>query len=389
MAKGLTGLWLRGLARAAKAQQARNKKMLKLVLATPKPKRARKTAPAKRPASAQENTRARSARNGTVRSATDGTTTRSRTLAKAPSTTLRGKWLRSYYASAESGAAPGRRMSYWLYLPSTPAGEPMPLLVMLHGCQQTATQFADGTRMNRLAEEKGFAVLYPQQSVRGHPNRCWHWYERNTQHGGDDVKLIVGVIGKVMESYSVDRRRVYLAGLSAGAAMANIIALNHPHLIAAVGLHSGTIFGAGHSRLGALSVMQLGSSRSPLPAIDEAANRSTPFPIMPAILIHGQQDSVVRPINLTQLTHQFSHLNGLRPEEQRQPVVKRAKSGSAPEHAYRLRDFYAGKTLVLRECEVHNLDHAWSGGDCTIKFNDCSGPDASRMMWDFFARHRR
>jgi poly(hydroxyalkanoate) depolymerase family esterase len=381
MAKGLTGMWLRGLARAAKAQQARNKKMLKSVLATPKPKRAKS---AKKSAAAKGIKRPRS-----TRSATGGPATASRRPAGVLPTTLPGKWLRSYYSSAEAGAVPARRMSYWLYLPAATPAEPMPLLVMLHGCQQTATQFADGTRMNRLAEEKGFAVLYPQQSLRGHPNRCWHWYERNTQQGGDDVKLIVGVIGKVMETRSVDPCRVYLAGLSAGAAMANIIALNHPHMIAAVGLHSGTIFGAGHSHLGALSVMQLGSSRSPLPAIDEAANRSTPFPLMPAILIHGQQDSVVRPINLTQLTQQFSRLNGLRPEEQRPPVMKRAQSGSKSAHAYRLRDFYAGRTLVLRECEVESLDHAWSGGDCTLKFNDCSGPDASRMMWDFFARHRR
>jgi poly(hydroxyalkanoate) depolymerase family esterase len=378
MAKGLTGLWLRGLARAAKAQQARNKKMLKSVLAPPKPKRAKKAPSSKgvrRPVSAK--------------SSSSGPATPSRKQARGSTPTLPGKWLRSYYSSTDAGAVPGRRMSYWLYLPSTSPAEPMPLLVMLHGCQQTATQFADGTRMNQLAEEKGFVVLYPQQSLRGHPNRCWHWYERNTQQGGDDVKLIVGIIDKVVGSRAVDPRRVYVAGLSAGAAMANIIALNHPHMIAAVGLHSGTIFGAGHSRLGALSVMQLGSSRSPLPAIDEAANRSTPFPLMPAILIHGQQDSVVRPINLTQLTHQFSHLNGLRAEEQRPQVLKRAQSGSKTAHAYRLRDFYAGKTLVLRECEVESLDHAWSGGDCTLKFNDCNGPDASRMMWDFFVRHRR
>jgi poly(hydroxyalkanoate) depolymerase family esterase len=367
MAKGLTGLWLRGLARATKTQQARTRKLIKSVLATPKPRRVKKAAPAKRgkPAAAP-----------------------ARKAATSRPATLPGKWLGSYYSSAGTGERPARRMNYWLYLPSS-ADAPMPLVVMLHGCQQTATQFADGTRMNRLAEEKGFAVLYPQQSLRGHPNRCWHWYERATQRGGDDVKLIVGVIGKVMEKHSVDPGRVYVAGLSAGAAMANIIALNHPQLIAAVGLHSGTIFGAAHSRLGALSVMQLGSAKSPLPAIEDATSGVTPFPLMPAILIHGRQDSLVRPINLTQLTHQFSHLNGLRPEGQRAPVLKRAKAGSNPVNAYRLRDFHDGRTLVLRECEVFNLDHAWSGGDCTLKFNDCSGPDASAMMWDFFARHRR
>jgi poly(hydroxyalkanoate) depolymerase family esterase len=371
MAKGLTSLWLRGLKRAAKAQQARNRKLIKSVLAKPATTRKKsKAAPAKR--AAQPALKVASA---------------------SPPTSLTGKspgsWLGSYYSSIENGALPARRMNYWLYLPSTPSTTPIPLLVMLHGCQQTATQFADGTRMNRLAEEKGFAVLYPQQSLRGHPNRCWHWYERTTQHGGDDVKLIVGVIGKVMAKYPVDPARIYIAGLSAGAAMANIIALNHPRLIAAVGLHSGTVFGAGHSRLGALSVMQLGSVQSPAPAIREIVKKSTPFPAMPAILIHGQDDGVVRPVNLTQLAQQFRLLNDLPSEGQRPALLKKAKTSGNRANAYRQRDHYRGDTLLLRECEILKLEHAWSGGDCTIRFNDCNGPDASRLMWDFFARHRR
>lgn len=240
--------------------------------------------------------------------------------------------------------------------------------------------------MNQLAEEKGFAVLYPQQSLKGHPNRCWHWYEKNTQDGGDDVELIVGVIGKVIQKYPVDPTRVYVGGISAGASMANIVALNYPHMIAAVGLHSGTVFGAGHSRMGALSVMQLGSLKFIGTAIRNIVKKYDPFPKMPAILIHGQEDKVVRPVNLAQLTQQFRILNDIPAEGQPQQVLKAAQTGR---NSYRIQDYYIGRKLLLRTCEILQLEHAWSGGDCTLKFNACAGPDASKMMWDFFARHQR
>jgi poly(hydroxyalkanoate) depolymerase family esterase len=371
MIKGLTSLWLRALKRATKAQKSQNKKLVKGLLPKPAPKRAKsKTAPAKRaPARAPKPA----------------------VTIVSHSATLPGKWLATYYSSlADTGALPARRMNYWLYLPSKPSTTPIPMVVMLHGCEQTATQFSQGTRMNQLAEEKGFAVLYPQQSLRGHPNRCWHWYEKSTQEGGNDVELIVGVIGKVSQKYSVDPTRIYLAGLSAGASMANIIALNHPHLIAAVGLHSGTVFGAGHSRMGALSVMQLGSAQFTGAAIRDAVKRFGAFPKMPAILIHGQEDKVVRPVNLTQLTQQFRMLNELPDEGQPAAVLKPAKPGNRNRaNAYRIQDYYNGRKLLLRACEILQLEHAWSGGDCTLKFNACAGPDATKMMWNFFARHRR
>jgi poly(hydroxyalkanoate) depolymerase family esterase len=261
---------------------------------------------------------------------------------------------------------------------------------MLHGCEQSAEQFARGTRMNALAEEKGFALAYPQQSLRGHPNRCWHWYERSTQDGGDDVRLIAGIIDKICAAYPIDRGRVYVAGLSAGAGMANILALRHPEKIAAVGLHSGPVFGAGHSRSGAYSVMQLGASHLAERAIHALMAQAERFPVMPAILVQGREDRVVRRINQEQLEMQFRLINGLGADSAAPPVDKPGRaSGRRPSHAYRIRDYRRARKVLLRVCDISQLEHAWSGGDCTLKYNACAGPDASRMMWDFFSRHRR
>jgi poly(hydroxyalkanoate) depolymerase family esterase len=301
-----------------------------------------------------------------------------------------GQWLASHLLLPPgAGAATARRMSYWLYLPShlteSAARHGMPLLVMLHGCHQTATQFAQGTRMNQLAERMGYAVLYPQQLVSTQAQRCWKWYDRSTQEGGGDVRLIVGIIDRVRAQYAIDARRIYIGGISAGAGMANIVALNHPELIAAVGLHSGPVFGAGHSTLGALGVMQHGAGALADHAIRELLSRRPQFPTMPAILIQGQNDSVVRPINQIQLTHQSLALNGMSPLARPKVTVK----PGGRHNAHQIHDFYDGRKLMLRVARIAQLEHAWSGGDPEVAFNSKAGPDASKMMMDFFARHQR
>ncbi|MFA9215994.1 MAG: PHB depolymerase family esterase [Sphingomonadaceae bacterium] len=301
-----------------------------------------------------------------------------------------GKWLAAHLSlAAGAGAASARRMSYWLYLPSQlPAAvtqDGIPLLVMLHGCHQTATQFAQGTRMNQLAERMGYAVLYPQQLVSTQSQRCWKWYDRATQEGGGDARMIVAIIDKVRAQYPIDGRRIYIGGLSAGAGMANIIALNHPELIAAVGLHSGPVFGAGHNTIGALGVMQHGGGIRAEGAIRELLARKPQFPNMPAILIQGQNDSVVRPINQIQLTQQSLALNHLPPLARPKVTIK----AGGRNNPHQIHDFYVGRKLMLRVARIAQLEHAWSGGDPELAYNAKAGPDASKMMMDFFARHQR
>jgi len=377
MLKSFTRLWLSGARQVAKTQRSQQKKLLKSLLPKPAAKARRSASPAPKavaPAAAK-----RASPNVRQRAATIPAPIR-----------LPGKWMTFYYSSLADGVLPARRMPYWLYIPASAPAGPLPMVVMLHGCEQTAIQFAQGTRMNALAEEKGFAVVYPQQSLRGHPNRCWHWYERSTQNGGDDVQLITGIMDKVCASYPIDRGRIYVAGLSAGAGMANIIALRHPDKVAAVGLHSGPVYGAGHNKVGAYGVMQMGAAHLADQAIRELMLKSAAFPGMPAILIQGREDKVVRRVNLDQLTLQFRMLNGLDAASESAPVERLGRPGGKRyAHPYRLHDYRRGRKLVLRVCEIQHLEHAWSGGDCHLKYNACAGPDASRMMWDFFTRHRR
>ncbi len=381
MLKVLSRLWTCSVKSISKAQQRQNKKIVKSLLSAAAPAKA---APAKRVRASRVA--------ASAKVAVKSTPAKPAIKAKIQSIIAPGKWLASYYSSFDGdGKLPARRMAYWLYLPDSAKSGPLPLVVMLHGCEQSATQFSQGTRMNQLAEQKGFAVVYPQQSLRSHPNRCWNWYDTATQEGGGDVSMLVGIINKVTQQYAMDRRRIYIAGLSAGAAMANIVALNYPDLIAAVGLHSSPVFGAGHSAVTAYAVMQHGTVNVMGHALQQVLQRHANFPNLPAILIPGQADKVVRPINQVQLAQQFRCVNQLSPETAGPPVLKAAgRVGSAnPKHAMKSVDYRRGNRVVLRVCEVLKLEHAWSGGDCAIKFNACAGPDASKMMWDFFVKHRR
>ena len=371
--------WLRGLMRAGKKQQRSVTRALTVLLAPPKPAPKPKAKPKPKPA-----VKARAAAKPAALKKTTALTKPSPKTG-APAT---GKWLASYLAAApEHGAGPARRMSYWLYIPDVqPGPEGLPLVVMLHGCDQSATQFAQGTRMNQWAEKQGYAVIYPQQSVSAHPHRCWKWYDRATQHGGGDVRLIVGIVEKVMARYAIDRTRMYIAGISAGAGMANIVALNHPDMFAAVGLHSGPLFGAGHSQLGALGVMKHGDTYRVDRAIEEVLESRPAFPSMPTLLIQGDEDHIVRPVNQVQLTRQAMLLNRLPHGSPVSMADKAASGGSLP---YRLHDVHHGSSLMLRVAQIAGLQHAWSGGDDRVSYSSGPGPDASRMMLDFFSRHRR
>jgi poly(hydroxyalkanoate) depolymerase family esterase len=305
-----------------------------------------------------------------------------------------GTWNRNRFMSLNSdpslGLLAGTRMDYWLYQPGTLSAGDTPLVVMLHGCSQNAIDFAAGTRMNLLGESKGFGVLYPQQSARMNSQRCWHWYKKPVQHGKGEAALIAELIQQVVTRYGFDPARVYLAGISAGAGMAHIIALNHPDLIAAVGLHSAPRFGVAHDAVSAFAVMQHGGGVAHGGSGDPGhSTESAPAPLMPAILIQGLQDTVVRPINVTQLESQFCQRNRLTAAQRQATVHRPAGKSARSAHAFDTSDYRLGRQTVLRVCRIDNLSHAWSGGDAAYRFNERRGPDASRLMWTFFARHRR
>jgi poly(hydroxyalkanoate) depolymerase family esterase len=245
--------------------------------------------------------------------------------------------------------------------------------------------------MNQLAEDKGYMVLYPQQPMGVQAQRCWRWYDRSTQQGDGDTAALAALIGSICEQYPIDRRRIYACGLSAGAGMAAVLALNHPELIAAVGLHSGPVFGAGHTPMGALHVMRHGAaaqSDAAILGVLERRGSPEPMPLMPALMVQGDDDQVVRPINQHQLARQWLQLNGL-PDGPAARITAKSAGRRGGRNAHEIHDYLKGRKVVLRVVRIAGLNHAWSGGDPALRFNAEAGPDASRMMLEFFGRHQR
>ena len=302
---------------------------------------------------------------------------------------LRGRWKLTNYARSKIHARPATRLNYGLYLPPFVDASPVPLVVMLHGCQQTAKEFAQGTRMNVLADQEGFAVLYPQQSESANAYRCWNWYEELAQAGGGEAALIVATIAQVSAQRRIDPARVYVVGLSAGASMAMILAIHYPHLIAAVGLHSGVVFGAANTPMAGLGFMRHGSLEAPENAVHSAIGGSSVLGI-PAVLIHGDRDHVVHPVNLEQLVTQFKVLNP--------SIANSTPALSSASHVatdgqhveiFQRQDYLADEKSIVRVYKIPDLEHAWSGGDGTAPFHSGEGPDASELMWEFLEQQRR
>ena len=247
--------------------------------------------------------------------------------------------------------------------------------------------------MNQLAERKGFAVLYPQQSAASDAHRCWHWYQRSIQKGQGDVQVMADMITQVRQRHGLDASRTYAAGLSAGAALATILALRHPELIAALGVHSAPVFGAADSAISGYRVMQHGAAAVVGEVAGVAAraiaSARPPQGGMPAIVIHGDRDAVVRRINARQLGQQLQIINAVaitRTDARHQTFPART-GGRSPKRAYSSTTHYAGRKPQLVQCDISTLGHAWSGGDDSMRFSAREGPDASLMMWTFFSRH--
>ena len=390
MTKNLTRFWLKNMLRLGKAQQAQGRKLLKSL--TPKPTRAPAARRAKPVKALKTALPLKVARATTTKAASSRQKTPA--VTDSPVAGLPGRWQKTWFSFPGVGAlASARRMLYWLYLPSGAATQTtrLPLVVMLHGCQQTATDFATSTRMNQLAERKGFAVLYPQQSVAGDSHRCWHWYTRATQQGLGDIPLIASMIAQVQAKHRLDASRTYVAGLSAGAGLAAILALRYPQMIAAVGLHSAPVYGTSDSPMSGFKAMQQGSSLAYRESARAFSAEQPQFPGMPVMLVHGKRDLVVRPINVEQLAAQFAMVNAAF-ITRAEPVQRRYAArvgGRSPRHGYQTATYYAGRKPQLVKCDIDSLGHAWSGGDGGVAFSAPEGPDATRLMWDFFSRQQR
>lgn len=258
--------------------------------------------------------------------------------------------------------------AYKLFVPSRYRGEPLPLVVMLHGCTQSADDFAAGTRMNFLAEERNCFVVYPEQPSGANQSKCWNWFRTGDQErDGGEPSLIAGITYQVMRDYRIDPKRVYVAGLSAGGAAAAIMAATHPDLYAAVGIHSGLVCGAASDLPSAVVAMRQGA-RSTLSHGGQQ---------VPTIVFHGDRDTTVHPTNGHRIVEQSGNASNLKAK-----VI----AGKVPNgHAY-TRTILAGASgrTVSEHWNVHGAGHAWSGGSPAGSYTDPSGPDATREMLRFF-----
>ena len=302
-------------------------------------------------------------------------------------------WLRRLWPGARRKGgrfeAPRRRLvsrllltfrAYRLYLPeAAERGRPLPLLVMLHGCQQDAEAFAEGTRMNEIAERNDFIVLYPEQSRTANSYGCWNWFHPSAQLGAGDAGAIARIVRRVAKRCPVDATRVYVAGMSAGGAMASVLSQSYGDLFAACAVHSGLRHGAATSPATAVVAMRKGAP---------APERGPAGVFVPTLVIHGNNDRTVNPVNAGQIVEQarLAAGNGAATQPLIERPPRRIASGS---RAYEQQDYASGGQVVLRRILIENLDHAWSGGDGRHPFNDPEGPDASRLIWDFVRDFRR
>ena len=277
----------------------------------------------------------------------------------------------SFIEGAYSNSHGSRR--YKLFVPSGAAGKPLPLLVMLHGCLQDPDDFALGTRMNTIAEEQRIFVLYPEQSEAANQTRCWNWFNpANQRRDQGEPSIIAGMTREVIGAHHIDARRVYIAGMSAGGAMAAIMAATYSDLYAAVGIHSGVPYGAAENFMAAITAMKDGA----------ATGARLPSKSIPLIVFHGDQDVVVNSRNGEQLMSQW--LGGPAPNGTQDTSTALAGEGNG--RAFTLTRYRDGAGHAVAEnWLVHDAGHAWSGGGSAGSFADASGPDASREMVRFFS----
>jgi poly(hydroxyalkanoate) depolymerase family esterase len=271
---------------------------------------------------------------------------------------------------------------YRLFVPAgLDASRPAPLVVMLHGCTQDPDDFARGTRFNAAAARAGVLVAWPEQTAENQQLKCWSWFEPAHQAArAGEPAIVAGITREVMAAHAVDPRRVYIVGVSAGAAMAVNTAASYPDLYAAVGAHSGIPYRAASDVGHAWAVMRTGTSDPAILAyaLQDALGGRT----MPLIALHGGADPVVSPVNSRQLAAQWAGVHKL----QSTPPQRSEEGGLSVE-----RTTWPGAdgTPLIELVIVDGLAHAWSGGSADGTYTDPRGPDATTLILTFLLAHPR
>jgi poly(hydroxyalkanoate) depolymerase family esterase len=288
---------------------------------------------------------------------------------------------------------------YFVYTPTTyRAGTAVPLLVMLHGCTQTAADFAAGTRMNQLAEQYGFIVVYPQQTRRANRTLCWNWFRSAHQfRDRGEPAMIADMVQAVREDtsqWTIDSNHIYVIGASAGAAMAVILGATYPDIFAAIGVHSGIEYQAVTNIISGLTMMRHGGPDPILQGQRAYEAMGSYKRVVPIIVFQGTHDRIVPPISGDQVVQQWMQTNhlashGLYVADFKNPTT--TTSGQVPGgYAYTAYTWKDSKgDEVQAYWKIHGLGHAWSGGSPAGSHTDPQGPNASEAMYQFFMHHPR
>lgn len=285
----------------------------------------------------------------------------------------RGEFINKSYTNSAGTRA------YKLYCPSgcdrAKSSRAAPLIVMLHGCKQNPDDFAAGTRMNTFAEQHNFFVAYPAQNNAANISNCWNWFQpTDQQRDRGEPSMIADITREIIRDYPIDAGRIYVAGLSAGGAMAAIMGDTYPDLFAGVGIHSGLPSGAARDVGSAFIAMKSGATKT-------GTGHATPRnKHLPAIIFHGDRDTTVHLRNAEQALAQFAAM------ESHGLATATVEKGCVPGgHGYTKTIQRDGHANALTELWiVHRAGHAWSGGSAEGSYTDSRGPDATSAMVDFF-----
>jgi len=297
-----------------------------------------------------------------------------------------GRWVSGTYTNAY-----GSRY-YRLWIPGGYDGSvARPLMVMLHGCTQDGYDFAAGTRMNTIADQRNFLVLYPEQGTAYNASDCWNWfYDVNQRRGSGEPSIIAGMIAWAKSNYRVDGARVGVAGLSAGAAMSVIMGCAYPDQVRRVASFAGLMYRAATTATGALDAMNDGSVYDPNGRGTSCAQEMGSYRrTVPTLVFHGTADGTVNIKNAHQTLTQWAQTNDIASDGADNGNIDDTADASATGTACRSFTRYdyrnsATGSVVLRKYIITGLGHAWSGGSTSGSYTDPCGPDASTIIVDFF-----
>lgn len=292
--------------------------------------------------------------------------------------------------TATTGSGGGIARSYGgiTYLLHVPAGyhqgTPTPLVLMLHGCTQTASDFEAGTQMDEQGDAGGFLVAYPDQPTSANPEKCWNWFLPADQaRGSGEPALLAGIVGDVAKDYTIDSKRVFAAGISAGAAMTVILGATYPDVFAGIGVHSGLEYQAATDATSALGAAAYGGPDPKAQGDAAFTAMGSAAHVVPVIVFHGDADNVVNVVNGQQVVTQWTET-----DTRAGATVGAGTSqmGSAGGKTYTHATYGSGPggKSLLESYVVHGLGHAWSGGSTSGTFTDPNAPDASAIIWAFF-----